>query len=55
MQLRIRCESCDSLIEYKVEEIDEYHGKDYSGGPDGYKRVKCPADGCRGWGYISRW
>jgi hypothetical protein len=52
---QVRCENCDSLIEYAPEEIQERNGTDYSGGPDGWKRVKCPAAGCKGHGYIDRW
>jgi hypothetical protein len=52
---RVRCESCDSLIEYQPEEVQRRDGIDYSGGPDGFERVKCPAEGCRGHGYIRRW
>lgn len=52
---RVRCDDCDALIEYEKSEIEERHGTDYGGGPDGWKRVKCPAPGCAGHGYIERW
>ena len=54
-QRTVRCGSCDSLIAYLPEEIERYDGHDYSGGPDGYERVKCPAPGCQGHGIIKRW
>jgi hypothetical protein len=52
---RVKCDSCRATIEYLPEEVEERHGIDFSGGPDGWKRVKCPRDGCPGYGYVSRW
>ena len=53
--LVVSCDSCRAVIEYLPEDVDEHHGTDYGGGPDGYKRVKCPRVGCPGHGYIERW
>lgn len=52
---RVKCEACGSTIEYLPEEVETHHGTDYSGGPDGYRRVKCPRIGCPGHGYIETW
>jgi hypothetical protein len=51
----VNCRDCDAEIRYMPEDIEERHGTDYSGGPDGYKRVKCPRAGCYGYGYIETW
>jgi ribosomal protein L7/L12 len=52
----VRCDKCNAEIEYLPEDVEERHGTDYSGGPDGYKRVKCPRPGCdKGYGYVERW
>lgn len=52
---QVECGSCGAVIEYMPEEVQEHHGTDYGGGPSGYKRVKCPREGCPGHGYIRRW
>lgn len=52
---RVRCRECKAVIEYLPEEIERHDGRDYSGGPDGYERVKCPRPGCSGHGYVSEW
>lgn len=52
---RAVCEDCRATIEYLPEEVQERHGRDYGGGPDGFKRVKCPRPGCKGFAYIERW
>lgn len=52
---RVECDECSAVIEYLPEEVQEHHGRDYSGGADGWKRVKCPRPGCPGFGYIDRW
>jgi hypothetical protein len=52
---RVACADCKAVIAYLPEEVEERHGKDYSGGPDGWRRVKCPRPGCPGHGYIERW
>jgi hypothetical protein len=58
----IKCSSCDAIIEYLPEDVDRRDGTDISGGPDGWKRVKCPrgagvgsSSTCPGYGYIERW
>ena len=38
--LRVKCDECRATIEYLPEEVEEHHGTDYGGGPDGYKRIK---------------
>ena len=52
---RVVCAECGATIEYMPEEIEIYNGIDYCGGPDGWKRVKCPRPGCAGYGYVDRW
>jgi hypothetical protein len=52
---RVECDSCDSTIEYLPEDVQEHHGTDSGGGPDGYERVKCPRPRCPGHGYIRIW
>lgn len=51
----VNCRDCCATIEYMPEEVERYDGRDISGGPDGYERVKCPRPGCRGYGYIKVW
>lgn len=53
--LLVTCRACKATIEYLPEEVEERHGTDYGGGPDGYERVKCPRPGCPGYGYIRSW
>ena len=38
------CRNCGSILRYGKQDIREYHGKDYSGGPDGQEWIMCP--GC---------
>jgi len=52
---RVTCRDCEAVIEYLPEEVERYSGRDYSGGPDGYERVKCPRTGCPGYGYVRSW
>lgn len=52
---RVVCDACRATVEYLPEEVEEYHGTDMGGGPDGFKRVKCPRQACPGYGYIKRW
>jgi hypothetical protein len=59
---RVTCSECGAVIEYLPEEVERRDGTDISGGPDGWKRVKCPrgagvisASTCPGYGYIERW
>lgn len=53
--MKVHCEACSAVIGYMPEEVEEHNGRDYSGGPDGYKRVKCPREKCPGYGYVERW
>lgn len=52
---RVTCHDCAAVIEYMPEEVEKHNGTDYSGGSDGYERVKCPRPGCPGYGYIRTW
>jgi hypothetical protein len=38
------CHSCGCTVAYVKNDIQEYHGTDYSGGPDGQEWINCP--GC---------
>lgn len=53
--MTVVCNSCKATLAYEPHEIERYNGKDISGGPDGYERVKCPRRGCEGYGYIRSW
>jgi hypothetical protein len=33
---------CGAIVEYDKNDIKEYNGTDYSGGPDGQRWVDCP-------------
>jgi hypothetical protein len=52
---RVTCSSCKAVMEYMPEEIERHDGTDYTGGADGYERVKCPRPGCPGHGYVRSW
>jgi len=39
---QVVCRHCGSTLEYVPSNVKEYHGKDYSGGSDGYEWVDCP-------------
>jgi uncharacterized protein with PIN domain len=36
------CRNCATRLEYTQSEVKEYHGVDYSGGPDGREWIDCP-------------
>jgi predicted RNA-binding Zn-ribbon protein involved in translation (DUF1610 family) len=36
------CYSCGHTIAYVLNDVKEYHGTDYSGGPDGREWIVCP-------------
>ena len=38
---RVVCGLCGAKLEYVLNDVKEYHGHDYSGGPDGQKWVDC--------------
>jgi hypothetical protein len=41
---KVTCSKCASMVEYVLNEVQERHGTDYGGGPDGCKWIVCP--GC---------
>lgn len=52
---QVTCRGCGAVIEYMPEEVERRDGRDISGGPDGWERVKCPRPGCPDHGYIRSW
>lgn len=52
---RVKCRACGAVIEYMPEHVQRHDGTDYTGGADGYERVKCPRPKCPGYGYIKQW
>lgn len=52
---RVACDACRAVIAYMPEEVEVHHGTDMGGGPDGFRRVKCPRNGCPGYGTIEVW
>lgn len=38
----IICRHCGATLSYVPNEVQEYHGTDYSGGSDGQEWVDCP-------------
>lgn len=38
-------EGCGKTVAYVPNDVREYNGTDYSGGPDGYRYVNCPGCG----------
>lgn len=41
----VSCRKCAAKIEYVENEVQEYSGRDYSGGSDGHTWVDCPSCG----------
>ncbi len=39
---RVTCQNCGAILEYTKSDVKEYHGTDYSGGPDGREWIDCP-------------
>lgn len=35
------CKGCGAINQYYANEVKEYHGTDYGGGPDGSKWIDC--------------
>lgn len=50
---KVMCHGCGAIIEYSKVEVQEYHGKDYSGGSDGMTWITCP--NCGDKAIISSW
>lgn len=50
---RVTCRGCAAILEYTQNEVQEYHGTDYSGGSDGMEWVQCPS--CGGRAVIRSW
>lgn len=44
VEKRTVCHNCGRTIGYVQNDVHEYHGTDYSGGPDGREWIICP--GC---------
>ena len=42
---RATCKGCAARLEYTLSEVQERHGTDYSGGPDGREWILCPRCG----------
>jgi len=40
--LKKKCPNCFAIIGYVPNDVQSYHGTDYSGGPDGREWVVCP-------------
>jgi hypothetical protein len=38
----VTCRHCAARLQYTEAEVQERHGKDYSGGADGAKFITCP-------------
>lgn len=36
------CYHCGATLEYVSNDVKEYHGRDWSGGPDGREWIVCP-------------
>lgn len=39
---QIVCKECGATLEYVPNDVKSYHGRDISGGPDGYAWIDCP-------------
>lgn len=39
---RISCHNCGARLEYVPNDVQEYNGRDYGGGPDGQTWIDCP-------------
>lgn len=46
VESRARCTHCGRLVAYVQNDVQERHGTDHGGGPDGEEFVRCPGDGC---------
>ena len=43
---KVVCKSCGRTIGYVRNDVQEYHGTDYGGGPDGKTWIVCPGRDC---------
>jgi hypothetical protein len=48
-----QCKSCGVTVEYVPKDVQEYHGTDVSGGPDGSRWIICPS--CKGTIILESW
>lgn len=46
VEKRATCSHCGRTIAYVDNDVQEYRGRDISGGPDGMRWVVCPGTGC---------
>ncbi len=49
------CRECGATICYLPEEVKEWEGMWLGRVPYGWRRVKCPRQGCPGHGYVEEW
>lgn len=49
----IICKQCGATLQYTPNDVKEYHGTDYGGGPDGMKWIDCPQ--CKNRAIIESW
>ncbi len=42
VEKKITCRHCGRMLAYVPNDVQERHGTDYSGGPDGSEWVNCP-------------
>lgn len=52
---QVRCAQCGRMIAYVENDVEERHGTDYGGGPDGMRFVRCPASDCPKPIVLKRW
>lgn len=43
---QVVCYSCGRTIAYVKNDVQEYHGTDMGGGPDGCEWIVCPGENC---------
>lgn len=39
---KVICKNCGAKLEYVPNDVKEYSGTDYGGGPDGHTWIDCP-------------
>lgn len=52
---KVVCNHCGRTIAYVQNDVMEYSGTDYGGGPDGQTWVVCPAEDCGKKIVLSSW